>query len=94
MATPIVEATGFHSGGLAISDSPSVPNTFRDEKAIEGVATEELPRPVTAVEALQRWNKPRINVWRFMVMNYCFYMMGLDAAAVGVCISSALCEKT
>jgi hypothetical protein len=94
MATPVVEVAGFHSDGLAISDSRSVPNTIQDEKAIESVATGELPRPVSAVEALQGWNKPRINIWRFVATNYCFYMMGLNDAAVGVCISSASCKET
>ena len=94
MATPTVEPVGFHNDRLAISDSPSVLNTIQDEKAVESAATEVLPRPVTAAEVLQRWNKPRINIWRFVVMNYCFYMMGLNDAAVGVYISSVPCEKT
>jgi hypothetical protein len=90
MTIPIVERAGSHNDQLAISNSPSAPNAIRDGKAAESEANNELPRPVTAAEALQRWNKPRINVWRFLVTNLCFTLMGSNDGAVGVRISLSL----
>lgn len=43
----------------------------------------ELPLPTTAVNTLQRWNSPRINIYRVAAIFYSFFVMGLSDAAYG-----------
>ena len=43
-----------------------------------------LPSPVTAVEALQRWNSPKVNKYRTFATFYTFVVMGANDAAYGV----------
>ena len=44
----------------------------------------DLPPPSTAVEALQRWNKPRSNMWGVFATFYAFMVFGLNDGAYGV----------
>lgn len=43
-----------------------------------------LPVPNTAVTSLQKWNHPRINVWRVFATFGAFTLMGANDAAYGV----------
>jgi hypothetical protein len=44
----------------------------------------DLPPPSTAVSQLQKWNSPRINMWRVFSTFYSFIVLGLNDAAYGV----------
>ena len=44
----------------------------------------DLPPPSTAVEALQRWNNPRINVRGIFATFVGFFIMGMSDASLGV----------
>jgi hypothetical protein len=54
---------------------------------------ESLPTPTTAVEKLQQWNHPTINVYRTMATFWGFLVMGMNDSAYGVGIPSVLCEQ-
>jgi hypothetical protein len=43
-----------------------------------------LPSPITATEQLERWNYPRVNLWRTLAAFWGFIIMGMNDAAVGV----------
>lgn len=44
----------------------------------------ELPTPSTAVEELERWNKPRSNMWRVFATFISFLILGMNDATPGV----------
>jgi hypothetical protein len=64
--------------------SSSSHHPIQDEKSVEMVDGQELPAPVTTGPTLLIWNKPRINLWRFLVTLLCFFNMGANDAAYGV----------
>ena len=41
--------------------------------------------PATVVSPPQRWNHPRINMWRSFASFFGFVIMGLNDSAYGVC---------
>ncbi|KKY25005.1 putative mfs transporter [Phaeomoniella chlamydospora] len=45
-----------------------------------------LPPPTTAVPILQRWNNPRINMWRCFATFYSFIILGTNDSAYGALI--------
>jgi hypothetical protein len=64
-------------GGRALSL-----NSFHEAQAddVDG----SLPSPITASEQLQKWNYPRVNLWRTLAAFWGFIIMGANDAAVGV----------
>lgn len=40
-------------------------------------------------EALQRWNEPRINMWRVFATYFSFFVFGMNDGAYGVRLASA-----
>ena len=46
---------------------------------------EQSQSPERVTEALQQWNNPRINVWRFFATVLGFVVMGMNDGAIGVC---------
>jgi hypothetical protein len=44
----------------------------------------DLPPPSTAVDALQKWNRPRANKGRFFATLFAFLLFGLNDSAYGV----------
>jgi len=58
-------------------------NENTHDKTFDKETNEELPAPVTAVETPQRWNRPRINVPRFLVTLLGFFLMGMNDAVIG-----------
>lgn len=40
--------------------------------------------PIDAVEALQKWNEPRINMWRVLATFFSFFVFGMNDGAYGV----------
>jgi hypothetical protein len=47
----------------------------------EASPEEDKPR-----RALERWNRPRSNAYRFLVTNYSFIVMGMNDGAVGALV--------
>ncbi|OIW27747.1 tRNA wybutosine-synthesizing protein [Coniochaeta ligniaria NRRL 30616] len=51
---------------------------------------DEAPVPLTERERheaqLQKWNKPRVNLWRVLTTMYCFILMGMNDGALGALI--------
>lgn len=45
-----------------------------------------LPPPSTAVASLQKWNNPRINMWRVFATFYSFVILGANDAVTGALI--------
>jgi len=46
---------------------------------------QDLHVPALPVDALQRWNAPRANMWRTFAAFYSFLILGLAGSAYGVC---------
>lgn len=64
---------------IANRDSEKSPG--QDEaRATDG---EELS-PGSSSGTLEKWNKPGINIYRFVASNWCFIVMGMNDGAVGV----------
>jgi hypothetical protein len=49
----------------------------------ESVREEEIP-PLTAVNALQKWNSPRVNMWRVFACFWSFLVLGMNDGSYGV----------
>jgi hypothetical protein len=43
------------------------------------------PTNISHANALERWNEPRANAYRFAVTLYCFIILGMNDASLGVC---------
>jgi hypothetical protein len=48
---------------------------------------EEVHDPIDDSNKLERWNHPRINMYRYLTTLFCFINMGMNDAAYGVCLS-------
>jgi hypothetical protein len=63
-------------------------------KAGEKVETDSIRGdtevPETAFEALQKWNEPRINMWRVFATYFSFFIFGMNDGALGVRNSNAI----
>lgn len=56
-----------------------------DRKSNNDDRMENLPSPTTAAaERLERWNTPRLNLWRTLAAFWSFIVMGSNDAAYGV----------
>lgn len=55
-----------------------------DTNVEEGLEGQSLSAPINETQALQQWNKPRINLWRYMATLLGFVIMGMNDAAIGV----------
>jgi hypothetical protein len=45
---------------------------------------DDIEVPIDAVEALQKWNEPRINMWRVFATYFSFFVFGMNDGAYGV----------
>jgi hypothetical protein len=45
-----------------------------------------LPQPSTTVSVVERWNNPKINMWRTFAAFFAFVIMGANDAAYGALI--------
>jgi hypothetical protein len=63
---------------------PVVNKEHHDEEKYVTKADDELPGPNAAGSSLEHWNKPRINLWRFLATLWSFWMMGANDGAFGV----------
>lgn len=50
----------------------------------ESVSGETIP-PSTAVNALQKWNSPRSNMWRVFACFWSLFVLGMNDGSYGVC---------
>lgn len=56
-----------------------------EPKQTFGGADVELESPVTEKTPQQKWNSPRVNIYRVLGANFSFIIMGMNDAAYGVC---------
>ncbi|KAL9108469.1 MAG: hypothetical protein Q9227_006803 [Pyrenula ochraceoflavens] len=94
MATFREDRNGGGSSTVTIEMVPTGP-VSSPEQAAQGSSKENvspndqalsLPAPTTAVEVLERWNNPRINVYRILATFYTFIILGANDAAFGALI--------
>lgn len=76
----------------SIELQPVGPATLRDagrllsessRKDVDPVET--LPHPSTVVSVVERWNHPKVNIFRTCAVLFAFMIMGANDAAYGVC---------
>ncbi|KAF7559306.1 hypothetical protein G7046_g4849 [Stylonectria norvegica] len=68
-----------------------IPTPQNESCNVEVLAENAEPQPTfgddgVSVEALQRWNSPRINTYRFCAANFSFVIMGMNDACIGALI--------
>ncbi len=61
--------------------SDSTPNEQESNQMIESTKAES---PAIEPASLEQWNKPRINMYRYLAAIYSFIIMGMNDAAYGV----------
>lgn len=68
-----------------ISNGTWLPSVGNESKLVLEDTKEPVESPVEdADEVLERWNKPRINLYRYLAALYSFIIMGMNDAAYGV----------
>jgi hypothetical protein len=81
MAThTIIQAEPSSSGFELHSLPPENPS----EKKLEDTDHQDVTPPNTAVEVLQRWNLPRINMLRVFATFWSFFVVGMNDGSYGV----------
>lgn len=71
----------------AISNGNQLPTVGYEPKHILEDSKEQVESPMEdgdGDEILERWNKPRINLYRYLAALYSFIIMGMNDAAYGV----------
>lgn len=63
---------------------PVVNKEAHDEETCVIKGENELPSLDPAVDSLEHWNEPTINIWRFLATLLSFLMMGGNDGAFGV----------
>lgn len=68
-----------------------------DTKMVGSIATEDTIEPhdvsgsSSSSPALERWNEPQINMYRYFTALYSFIIMGMNDAATGVSFQDLHC---
>jgi hypothetical protein len=86
-----VEKTVEAEEGRQHSDTTGIPRSDPEKHDFSASAatTTDDEAPVAMNERerheaqLQRWNTPRVNLWRVLTTMYCFILMGMNDGAVG-----------
>ena len=65
------------------SGNPSFSVDYELKQVLED-SKEQEDSPADDEEILERWNTPRINLWRYLAALYSFIIMGMNDAAYGV----------
>jgi len=77
-----------NSAGVRASDPEKHGHDLSDSAT--NVADGEAPVALTERERheaqLQKWNHPRVNLWRVLTTMYCFILMGMNDGALGALI--------
>jgi hypothetical protein len=68
------------------SKSHQAGNAAREMPVFEDISAGALPPPSTATPQLQKWNSPRLNMWRCLATFYSFIILGANDAAYGALI--------
>jgi hypothetical protein len=58
----------------------------------ESVREEAVP-PRTAVNALQKWNSPRVNMWRVFAAFWSFFVLGMNDGSYGVSYNTLIGDR-
>ena len=53
---------------------------------LEDIRNSQAQPPSNAVEALQRWNSPKINMWRVFATFWSFFMLGMNDGSYGALV--------
>lgn len=82
------EPVSFGTDAIELAPFPDSSTTTSVERKLgttdhENVRDEENP-PSTAVNALQKWNYPRANMWRVFACFWSFLVVGMNDGAYGV----------
>ena len=80
---------------LSNLDNPIVSTTTKPDVSTSEVEREgniTSPTPILVTEAHERWNYPRINMWRTLVTFFGLFIMGLNDAAYGVSLPLSYTE--
>ncbi len=80
---PQSSSSGSRPPASAIFDNTSGSPQKLGISDLENIRTDVLP-PQDAVEALQRWNSPRINMWRVFATFWSFLILGMNDGSYGV----------
>jgi hypothetical protein len=90
---PSIELQQYSGPSSSKSQAPSFvpPDNASQSRKILGVTDLEDIRgeaapPIQAVEALQRWNYPHINMWRVFASFWSFLILGMNDGSYGVSI--------
>ncbi len=77
-------------GATVVLEMPSrVQRSLTSEKDVpvfDDISAGALPSPTTATIHLQKWNSPRINLWRCLATFYSFIILGANDGAYGALI--------
>jgi hypothetical protein len=56
-------------------------------------SNEEAEDPTNEVNKLEKWNHPRINMYRYLTTLFCLILMGMNDAAYGVSLLKAIWKE-
>lgn len=78
--------------GIELQSLPFPSDILRDshpetksQEELTSIRDDPTP-PATAVEARQRWNEPRSNMWRVFATYYSFFVFGMNDGAYGALV--------
>jgi hypothetical protein len=83
MSSPLRDAAVL-TGSPAVRHDVDVVTGPTKSEAQAGNADAEDSSPDVSVGTLERWNTPKVNIYRFVVANYSFIMLGMNDGALGV----------
>ena len=81
--TPAHHTTRLVSNSSANFSTPT-PSAVANDTSHEEDTESRRPFVVASVEAQQKWNEPRINMYRTFSTFWCMLVMGMNDAALGV----------
>lgn len=89
MATITQTQTEPASFGIDAIELTSLPEQPSNQRKLgiadpESIGQEAVP-PLTAVNALQKWNSPGGNMWRVFAAFWSFFVVGMNDGSYGVC---------
>src|SRR3984885_5202984 len=82
-----MQSNGGFSGGsqtAVMEMEPATSGSEANRPVVEAIGT--LPTPTVAIPVLQKWNNPRINMFRVFATFYSFVILGLNDGAYGALI--------
>jgi hypothetical protein len=64
----------------------------KSEETVEE-SKEEAENSPNEINELEKWNHPRINMYRYLTTLFCLILMGMNDAAYGVSLSKAILKE-